>query len=217
MSQHSLSQDSEESKVPKETKGQGTETFILASGNRHKYNEIARLLGADFTLVLQSDLGIQSPPETGKTFTENALIKARHASRESGLAAMADDSGLCVDALGQAPGVLSTRFAGDRATDLENNDKLRQQLEEVSNRRAAFHCVLLLLNAPDDSTPIIAKGVWHGEIATQPMGTNGFGYDPLFFIPTLGKTAAELTTAEKNLLSHRSTALRLLKEKLDAR
>ena len=212
--QHSVSAGREESKMPK---AQGTETFILASGNRHKYNEIAQSLGADFKLVLQADLGIQSPPETGNTFTENALLKAQHASRESGLAAIADDSGLCVDALGQAPGVLSARFAGEGATDLENNDKLQRQLEKVSNRKATFHCVLLLLNAPDDSTPLIAKGVWHGEIDIQPRGANGFGYDPLFFIPELGKTAAELTTAEKNLLSHRGIALRLLREKLDAR
>ncbi len=193
------------------------EKFILASDNRHKYDEIAALLSTDFNLVLQSDSGIQSPPETGKTFTENALIKARHACRESGLPAIADDSGLCVDALGQAPGVFSARFAGEGATDAANNDKLMRQLEKVSNRKAAFHCVLLLLNSPDDVAPIIARGVWHGEIATHARGVNGFGYDPLFFIPHLGKTAAELTPNEKNTLSHRGTALRLLQEKLNVR
>ncbi len=192
-----------------------TKKFILASSNRHKYAEIAAGLGDRCELVLQSEAGIQSVPETGRTFVENALLKARHACRESGLPAIADDSGLCVSALGQAPGVWSARFAGEGATDAANNDKLMWQLEKITHRKATFHCVLLLLYAPDDAAPIIAEGIWHGEIAMQARGANGFGYDPLFLIPQLGKTAAELTPDEKNTWSHRGVALRGLREKMN--
>ena len=197
-------------------------TIVLASGNQHKYKELAALPGSGFELKLQSEFGIEGPEETGRTFVENALIKARHACELTGLPALADDSGLCVAALGQAPGVLSARFAGQEcagqdATDAANNDKLMTLLAGSTNRQASFHCVLVLLQSPDDAAPIIAEGVWQGEIATRARGRQGFGYDPLFYLPQLGKTAAQLSPAAKNACSHRALALVRLREKLRLR
>jgi XTP/dITP diphosphohydrolase len=160
-------------------------------------------------VLLQSALGIADAEEPHETFLENALAKARHASRAAGLPALADDSGLCVDALGGAPGVHSAYFAGkegDRETrDARNNQKL---LASLGNERAAhYRCVIVLVRAADDPQPLVAEGRWHGEIARTPLGVNGFGYDPYFYVPALGRTAAELDPAHKNRVSHRGQAL----------
>jgi XTP/dITP diphosphohydrolase len=168
-------------------------------------------------LVAQGELGIDGPPETGATFVENALLKARHAARISGLPAIADDSGLVVDALGGAPGVRSARFAGDDADDRANIRKLLEQLAAPVDRAARFHCVLVALADPNDAAPLIACGTWSGRIAAAPRGAGGFGYDPVFFDPALNCTAAELDSATKNRVSHRGTALRALVELLKNR
>jgi XTP/dITP diphosphohydrolase len=181
---------------------------VLASGNAHKAEEISAALPEGIELVLQSDLGIDSVEETGLTFIENALIKARNAATCSGLPALADDSGISVEALGTAPGIYSARYARADASDRENLDKLLVELGEHPNRSARFHCVLVLLQAPDDPTPLIAEGTWHGEIAQNPSGAAGFGYDPIFYLPERRCTAAELTMTEKNKISHRGIALR---------
>lgn len=194
--------------------------WVLATGNRGKALELAALLaeaGLDFRLSAQSELGVEAPPETGATFVENALLKARHAARVTGLPAIADDSGLVVDALGGAPGVRSARFAGEHADDSANIAKLLVLLEPAQDRRACFHCVLVALEHPDDPAPLIATGSWCGEIARAARGTGGFGYDPVFFDPRLGRTAAELDAAGKNRVSHRGAALRRLVETLKNR
>ncbi|HLF12355.1 MAG TPA: RdgB/HAM1 family non-canonical purine NTP pyrophosphatase [Gammaproteobacteria bacterium] len=196
--------------------------WVLASGNRGKLAEIVALLRdselADVQLVAQSELNITSPLETASTFVENALIKARHAARLAGLPAVADDSGIAVDALGGAPGVLSARFAGPSADDRANVRKLLESLVDVPSgeRRASFHCVMVALNGENDPAPIIASGHWRGEIAFRPAGSSGFGYDPIFFDPALGRTAAELAPAVKNRVSHRGQALRRLAEALQS-
>jgi XTP/dITP diphosphohydrolase len=191
--------------------------IVLASGNPGKIREIGALLAPlAIEVVPQSDLGISEAQEPYETFLENALAKARHASRAAGLPALADDSGLSVDALGGAPGVHSAYYAGregDReARDARNNAKLLQNLR--NDRRAHYTCVIVLVKRPEDSKPLVAEGMWHGEIALAPRGTNGFGYDPLFVIKELKKTAAELDPAEKNLISHRGIALAKLLELL---
>jgi XTP/dITP diphosphohydrolase len=167
--------------------------------------------------VAQSELGIAEAEEPHDTFVDNALAKARHASRAAGLPALADDSGLCVEALGGAPGVHSAYYAGregDReARDARNNEKLLRELKD--NRRAFYSCVIVLVRNPQDSKPLVAEGTWRGEIARAPRGANGFGYDPLFFIPELQKTAAELDAPTKNRLSHRGQALAKLLELID--
>ena len=195
--------------------------WVLATANRGKTAELAALFrasGLAIELVAQTDLNVPSAPETAPTFVENALLKARHAARMTGLPAIAEDSGLCVDALGGAPGVLSARFAGPSANDRANIAKLLATLSVVTTRRAArFHCVLVALLRADDPAPAIAAGGWSGEIMRDERGSNGFGYDPVFFDPRLGKTAAELSTAEKNSVSHRGAALRLLIELLKKR
>jgi XTP/dITP diphosphohydrolase len=169
-------------------------------------------------VVSQASLGVSAPPETGATFVENALSKARHAARVTGLPAIADDSGLVVDALGGAPGVRSARFAGEDADDGANIAKLLQLLAAPSLARTAhFYCVLVALEHADHAAPLIATGAWHGEIATAPRGANGFGYDPVFFDPVLRRTAAELDAGQKNGVSHRGTALRRLIEFLKNR
>jgi XTP/dITP diphosphohydrolase len=194
--------------------------WVLATGNRGKALELAALLaeaGLDFRLTAQSELGVEAPPETAATFVENALLKARHAARVTGLPAIADDSGLVVDALGGAPGVRSARFAGEQADDGANIVKLLALLAPAKDRLACFYCVLVALQHPDDPAPLIAAGSWCGEIARAARGTGGFGYDPVFFDPRLGRTAAELDAAHKNRVSHRGAALRRLVETLKNR
>lgn len=190
--------------------------WVLATGNRGKVAELDALLReggiASFELVPQIELGVPAAPETAPTFVENALQKARHAALHTGLPAIADDSGLAVAALHGAPGIRSARFAGEHASDADNIAKLLAALADVpaGARTARFHCALVALEHPDDPAPLIAEGVWRGEIAVGPRGDNGFGYDPVFFDPALGKTAAELAPAEKNAVSHRGEALRKL-------
>jgi XTP/dITP diphosphohydrolase len=192
--------------------------LVLATHNPGKVREIQAMLGARFEIVPQSSLNIDEADEPHPTFVENALAKARHASRAARLPALADDSGLCVDALGGEPGVQSAYFAGregDREQrDARNNAKLLASLRQ--ERRGYYCCVMVLVRHADDPRPLIAEGLWHGEIARTPRGANGFGYDPLFLLPQLGKTAAELDAAEKNRISHRALALERLLELLDA-
>jgi len=190
---------------------------VLASGNPGKIREIRRLLAPlGFSIVPQADFAIESAAETGETFTDNALIKARHAARLSGLPAIADDSGLCVDALDGAPGVHTARYAGDGASDDDNIDCLLHALQGISGaaRSAAFHCVAVFVRAADDRAPLIAEGAWRGEILDERAGSRGFGYDPVFLDPRAGKSAAMMTAAEKNARSHRGQAFALLKERL---
>ena len=195
--------------------------WVLATANRGKAAELATLLresGLALDLVSQTELGVPSIPETASTFVENALLKARHATRVTGLPAIADDSGLAVDALGGAPGVLSARYAGPAADDRANIAKLLAALSHRPNGRTArFQCVLVALLHADDPAPAIASGEWFGEIADAERGSQGFGYDPVFFDPRLGKTAAELSAVEKNRVSHRGAALRQLIELLKKR
>jgi len=190
---------------------------VLATGNPGKVRELANLL-ADFGLdiVAQTELGVVSAEETGLTFIENAILKARHAAQVTGLPAIADDSGLAVDALGGAPGIYSARYAGIDATDQQNLEKLRVALKDVPDeaRQAQFHCVLVYLRHAEDPTPLVFHGRWAGVIAHEPAGEGGFGYDPIFFVPTVGKTASQLTREEKSAISHRGQALKLLLEAL---
>ncbi len=190
---------------------------VLATGNPGKVRELASLL-ADFGLdvVAQTDLGVESAEETGLTFIENAILKARHAAQVTGLPAIADDSGLAVDALGGAPGIYSARYAGEDASDQQNLEKLLAALKEVppGSRGAQFHCVLVYLRHAQDPTPLVFHGCWAGEITTEPAGQGGFGYDPIFYVPELGRTAAELTREEKSAVSHRGKALTLMLEAL---
>lgn len=189
----------------------------FASGNAGKHAELAPLLAqVGLTLVGQDQLGVSAAAETASTFVENALLKARHLANATGLAALADDSGLMVDALDGAPGVRSARFAGEQATDAQNNALLQERMQGISHRRACFCCVLVLLRDADDPCPLIACGNWWGEIAHTPAGDSGFGYDPLFFDPALGRTAAQLGVAWKMQVSHRSKAMDALRVLLDA-
>jgi len=191
--------------------------LVLASGNRGKLAEMDAILAdLGIELVAQGELGIDDIDETGLTFVENALLKARHAARASGLPALGDDSGLCVDALGGAPGLYSARYAGAHGDAAANIAKLLDALREVpdEDRSAHFHCTIVLLRSPDDPSPVIAEGRWHGRILRAPRGTNGFGYDPAFFDDTLGAGAAELDAATKNRVSHRGVALARLRELL---
>lgn len=195
--------------------------WVLATSNRGKVAELAALL-SDARLPMrvtpQSELGVDAPPETGLTFVENALLKARHAARATGLPAIADDSGLVVAALGGSPGIYSARFAGENADDAANIAKLLASLAaRGGDRSARFHCVLVALDHADDPAPIVASGSWDGEIASAPRGTGGFGYDPVFFVRALGVTAAELDPTTKNRVSHRGMALRELVELLKKR
>ena len=193
---------------------------VLASANAGKVREINQLLaGLDITVIAQSDLGVPAVEETGLTFVENAILKARNAAHHTGYPAIADDSGLEVDALGGAPGVHSARYAGDAADDAANIAKLLAALEDVpeAGRRARFQCVMVYLRHAADPVPLIAQGTWEGRIARAPRGTNGFGYDPVFVVPTHGCTAAELPPDVKNALSHRGQALRALLAALKAR
>ncbi len=190
--------------------------LVIASNNPGKLREFQHLLAPmGIEVLTQSQLDIEEAEEPHNTFIENALAKARHVSRLSGLPALADDSGICVSALGGAPGVLSARFAGDNPkSDQRNNQKLLHDMQGVTDRRAHYYCVLVLMHHADDPQPLIAEGEWHGEIAQQERGEGGFGYDPLFWLPTLEKMSAELERDEKAQLSHRSNALKKLMEKL---
>jgi len=190
--------------------------LVIASNNPGKLREFRFLLQPlGIEVLTQAQLGIEEAEEPHFTFIENALVKARHVSRLSNLPALADDSGICVTALGGAPGVLSARYAGDNPkSDERNNEKLLQDMRGVTDRRAHYYCVLVLLHHADDPQPLIAEGEWHGEIAMQPAGEGGFGYDPLFWLPGLGKTSAQLEREQKHAISHRGKALRVLLEKL---
>lgn len=191
--------------------------LVLASGNAGKLEELAKLLGdSGIELVSQRALGVGDVEETASTFIENALIKARHAARITGMPALADDSGLCVDALGGAPGLYSARYAGPQGDSDANIARLLGDLEGIpeAGRLARFYCVLVLLRHADDPQPLIAEGEWHGRILEQPRGIGGFGYDPVFFDAGLGLAAAQMDPALKNRVSHRGQALTMLRERL---
>jgi XTP/dITP diphosphohydrolase len=191
--------------------------LVLASGNPGKLREMRALLAPlGYDVIAQAALGISEAEEPHESFVGNALAKARHASRASGLAALADDSGLCVPALGGAPGVHSAYYAGREGgraeRDARNNEKLLASLGEA--RDAHYRCAMALVRHAEDAQPLIAEGTWHGRIAREPRGANGFGYDPLFLVPELGRTAAELSDEEKNRRSHRGQAAARLVELL---
>ena len=189
-------------------------TLVLATGNPGKVNELAQMLNPlEINVVPQSDFNVPEVAETGTTFVENAIIKARHAAKITDLPAIADDSGLEVDGLNGAPGVYSARFAGEGASDQDNIDKLLVELADNPNRSARFWCVLVLMRHADDPTPLICSASWEGKITQSQDGKGGFGYDPVFYIPALNCTSAQLTKQQKNAVSHRGTALqRLLAE-----
>jgi len=195
-----------------------TQQIILASSNIGKIKEIQAIL-AEHLIVPQSVFNVTDAEETGSTFVENAIIKARHAAFQCKLPAIADDSGLVVDALSGAPGVISARYAGVGASDRDNVQKLLKELEDVPEERrsARFICVMVFLEHAEDPFPVIAQGVWEGQILYQPIGDNGFGYDPVFWVPEQQCASAELSAAVKNSLSHRSKALRSLTDLIKAR
>lgn len=191
--------------------------LVLASGNAGKLKELSALLAPLGIEVLpQSAFNVSEAEEPHPSFVENAIAKARHAALATGLPALADDSGLCVEVLGGAPGVLSARFAGEPKSDQRNNTLLLEKLAGQTDRRARFYCVLALLRHAEDPQPLIACGEWHGEILDAPRGAAGFGYDPLFFVPELEQTAAEIPAELKNMLSHRGNAFRQLLDRLRA-
>ncbi|ADE10645.1 RdgB/HAM1 family non-canonical purine NTP pyrophosphatase [Sideroxydans lithotrophicus] len=192
------------------------EKLVIASNNPGKLREFEKMLAPlGIEVLTQAQLGISEAEEPHCTFVENALAKARHVSRASGLPALADDSGICVEALGGAPGVLSARYAGNNPkSDRRNNDRLLQDMQGVTDRRAHYYCVLVLVRHADDPQPVIAEGEWWGEIAHEERGDGGFGYDPMFWLPEFGKMSAELTHDEKAQISHRAKALKVLLEKL---
>jgi XTP/dITP diphosphohydrolase len=182
--------------------------LVIASGNKGKLREIAHLLAPlNIDIVAQAELNVSECEEPYCTFIENALAKARHASRQTGLPALADDSGLCVDALQGAPGVLSARYAGEPKSDQANNEKLLSVLGTEKNRQAHFYCVIVLVRHADDPEPLIAEGRWAGEILSEFRGQDGFGYDPLFLDAKTGKTVAELPLEIKSRISHRGHAM----------
>lgn len=192
-------------------------TVVLASGNRGKLTELDNLLaGMGITLRSQAEFDVIEADETGLSFIENAILKARNAARQTGFAALADDSGLSVDTLGGAPGIYSARYAGEHAQDADNNAKLLDALTGETNRRAHFHCALAFVRHADDPAPIVSEGLWYGDILSAPRGSNGFGYDPLFYIADLNLCSAELSKEQKNQLSHRALALSQLLPRLRA-
>ena len=196
-----------------------TNNIVLASGNKGKVAELSAMLAPlDFKIIPQTELGVVDADETGLTFIENAIIKARHAALVTGLPAIADDSGLAVDALNGAPGIYSARYAGEAATDSDNINKLLAALKTVpdSQRSAQFHCVLVYMRHAEDPTPLVCHGIWHGSIAQQAAGQAGFGYEPVFYIASEGCTSAELTHERKQQLSHRGKALVQLLAQLQA-
>ena len=184
--------------------------LVLATSNAAKLREMAMLLHTGWDMVPQRDLAVEATDEPHVTFVENALAKARHAAAATGLPALADDSGLCVDTLGGAPGVLSARFAGEAANDRRNNEELLRRLAGMTQRDAHYTCVLVAVRTADDAEPLIVDARWHGQIAQAPSGEGGFGYDPLFYVPELGATAAELEPTQKNRVSHRGLAFKAL-------
>lgn len=189
--------------------------LILASANAAKLREISMMLeGSSWDVVPQQVHGVDPTAEPHLTFVENALVKARHAAARTGLPALADDSGLCVESLNGAPGVWSARFAGEGASDQSNNAELLRRLDGVDDRRAHYICVLVAIRSAEDAEPIIVDARWRGEIAEVPRGSGGFGYDPLFYIASLGLTAAELEPEQKSEISHRGLALRTLAARL---
>jgi XTP/dITP diphosphohydrolase len=191
--------------------------LVIATGNAHKLLEISALLQPlGIEVLQQSAFGVPEAEEPHATFIENALAKARHAARLTGLPALADDSGLCVDAIGGAPGVISAIYAGEPRSDARNNEKLLAALRGFTDRRAHYHCALVLLRHANDPQPIIAEGQWHGVILEGARGEGGFGYDPLFLDTTLNQSVAEISTEDKNRISHRGRALAVLLEKLRA-
>ncbi|MBI3146140.1 MAG: RdgB/HAM1 family non-canonical purine NTP pyrophosphatase [Pseudogulbenkiania sp.] len=191
--------------------------LVLASNNAGKLREFSALFAElGVTVRPQGEFNVPECPEPHHTFLENALEKARHASRVTGLPALADDSGICVEALAGAPGVQSARFAGEPKSDARNNALLLEKLAGSSNRRAWYYCVLVLVRHADDPQPIVADGVWAGEVIDTARGEGGFGYDPYFWLPGYGRTAAELDAAEKNRVSHRGQAVQALMAKLRA-
>jgi XTP/dITP diphosphohydrolase len=191
--------------------------LVLASNNPGKIREIAALLAPlQIEVLAQAQLGVGEAEEPHATFVENALAKARHAAAHTGLPALAEDSGICVDALRGAPGVHSARFGGDPRSDARNNQRLLELLAGRADRRAHYYCAVVLLRDARDPQPLIAEGEWHGEILGAPRGTGGFGYDPLFLDPDSGLTGAQMSMEQKNQVSHRARALRALAERLSA-
>ena len=191
--------------------------LVLASGNAGKLRELSRILdGLDYELHIQSEFDVPEAEETGTTFVENAIIKARNAAEHTGYMALADDSGIEVDALNGAPGVFSARFAGKHCSDADNNALLVKKLASIPERRrsARYRAVIVLMRHAADPSPVICEGSWEGFIQLEPAGSGGFGYDPYFYLPALGCTSAELSADEKNRLSHRGKALNQLKDRL---
>lgn len=194
------------------------EKLVIASSNKGKLFEIRSLLNPLAIEVFpQSEFNIPEVDEPFHTFVENALTKARHASKHAGLPALADDSGICVNALNGDPGIKSARFAGEPKSDQRNNQKLVDMLKNQADRSAYYYCIIVLLRHANDPQPVIVDGVWQGEIILEPKGTGGFGYDPYFYLPELGKTAAELPAEQKNRISHRGKALTKLAEYIQGR
>lgn len=194
--------------------------LVIATGNAGKLKELQALLAdSGFEIISQKTLGVSDADETGLSFVENAILKARHAAKVTGLPALADDSGLCVDVLGGAPGIYSARYSGDGATDASNNEKLLKALKPHRGGaalRAGFVCVLALVRHADDPLPLICQAEWEGEILEAARGEQGFGYDPLFFVASEGMSSAELTRERKNQISHRAQALRELQGKISS-
>lgn len=194
-------------------------TLVLATGNKGKVSELSELLAPmGWQVTPQTELGVTDADETGLTFIENAIIKARHACEATGLPALADDSGLAVTALGGEPGIYSARYAGDNADDTANVDKLLAAMQGVpaEQRQAEFHCVLVLMQSATDPTPLVCHGRWQGLITEKPAGAGGFGYDPVFWVPERKCTSAELSKTEKQEISHRAKALKMLVEQLNS-
>ena len=186
--------------------------IILATSNRGKLSEFRQLLAGRFDIVSQADYGLQSAPETGLSFVENALLKARYASQKTGLPAIADDSSLAVDALGGEPGIYSARYAGIDCGDADNIKHLLKRMQHLPSqkRQAKFCCVIVMVSHEKDPMPMIAQGQWHGQISMEPMGDGGFGYDSVFYLPSKKLTAAQLSSEEKNKASHRGQAIAAL-------
>ena len=194
--------------MPEVASGDVRTRLVIASGNAGKLREIDHILAPlNFEVIPQGALGVTEAPEPYCTFIENALAKARHASASTGLPGLADDSGICVPALGGAPGVHSARYAGEPKSDARNNEKLVAALDGIADRRAHYYCVIVVVRSADDPQPLIGEGVWAGEVARAPAGEGGFGYDPWFLIPSAGLTAAQMPAEQKNRISHRAMAL----------
>jgi XTP/dITP diphosphohydrolase len=201
--------------VPEVASGNARKRLVIASGNAGKLREIDHILAPlSFEVIPQGALGVTEAPEPYCTFIENALAKARHASASTGLPALADDSGICVPALGGAPGVHSARYAGEPKSDARNNEKLVAALDGIADRRAHYCCVIVVVRSADDPQPLIGEGVWAGEVSRAPAGEGGFGYDPWFLIPSAGLTAAQMPAEQKNRISHRAMALASIAGKL---